>query len=368
MAQSLPNGTKLAGHTVVDQIGRGGFGITYLAKTANGTMVALKEYFPSEYAHRTADLSVHPIPDSQRIYFEGLRAFLSEANTLQSLPQVTGLVQVRSAFEKFGTAYCVMDYIEGEPLSRLVPRVMQRDGHVPEALVRGFVAPICLALEAVHSCGLVHRDVKPANIMIRRSDNAPVLIDFGAARGADQKPSNMSMLTQKYAPVELFPSKGGRRGAAMQEGPWSDVFSLSVMLYEMMAQEVPTDAQSRFVQTRQGRPDPLRPLTETIARRGLPNYSDRLMAAVDQGCALMPANRPQTARDLARAMGVDLGTSPRAARPAVGASASAPRAPAATQETPERTDGPSAQGSALPMVFIILGIALVAVFLGARNL
>lgn len=373
MAQSLPNGTRLAGHTILDQIGRGGFGITYRATAANGAVVALKEYFPADYAHRSDDLMVHPAPDSQRIYFEGLRAFLSEANTLKSLPQVIGLVQVRAAFEKFGTAYCVMDYIEGEPLSRLVPRVIQRDRHVPEALVLGFVAPICLALEAVHSCRLVHRDVKPANIMIRRADNAPVLIDFGAARSAGQKPSAMSMLTQKYAPIELFPAHAGRRGGGMQEGAWSDVFSLSVMLYEMMAQEAPPDAQTRLLQTRQGRPDPVRPLAEVVARRGLPAYSEQLTRAIDQGCALLPEVRPQTARELARALGVDLG--PVAVRRPVSPSPAtqpgpgrAPGGPGGAPVAPGGGADEARQRSVIAMVVIILGIAILAVALGASNM
>jgi serine/threonine protein kinase len=369
MAQSLPNGTQLAGYTVLDQIGRGGFGITYRATAANGAVVALKEYFPVDYAHRSDELMVHPAPDSNRIYFEGLRAFLSEANTLKSLPQVAGLVQVRAAFEKFGTAYCVMDYIEGEPLSRLVPRVIQRDGHVPEALVLDFVAPICLALEAVHSCHLVHRDVKPANIMIRRADNAPVLIDFGAARSAGQKPTAMSMLTLKYAPIELFPAHAARRGAGMQEGAWTDVFSLSVMLYEMMAQEAPPDAQTRLVQTRQGRADPLRPLAEMAARRGLPAYSEQLMRAIDVGCALRPELRPQTARELARTLGVDLGSvavrRPMQPSPLVhagaGRAAGAPVAPSGNADD-------ARQRSVIAMLVIILGIAILAVVLGASNM
>ena len=169
----LPPGTKLAGFTIIDEIARGGFGITYRATDSTGTVVALKEYFPAELAERAGDLMVQPRPDQRRLYFEGLRAFLSEANTLKSLPQKLGLVRVRSAFEKFGTAYCAMEYIEGEPLSRLVPRVQHRHGHVPEDLLRDLIGPICLALEAVHSCGLVHRDVKPANLFLaQRAEQA----------------------------------------------------------------------------------------------------------------------------------------------------------------------------------------------------
>lgn len=361
MAQPLPSGTKLAGFTIIDQIGRGGFGITYRANTLGGSVIALKEYFPADFALRSSNLAVHASPENQRIYSEGLRAFLSEANTLKSLPQQAGLVQVRAAFEKFGTAYCAMDYIEGEPLSRLVPRVVNRDGHVPEALLRSFAVPICLALETVHSCNLVHRDVKPANVMIRRDDNTPVLIDFGAARIAGQKTHSMSMFTQKYAPIELFPVSVGRRLPAMEEGPWSDIYSLSVMLYEMMVQETLPDAQTRMAQVRQGRPDPLLPLARVLERRGLlQRYSSGLMAAVDHGCALMPADRPASARQFARSMGLELGPVLKVvSRPA-----------GARRDVSERQVLPveRGQGGGMVMVIIIVGIAMMAIAIGASNL
>ncbi|OYU17402.1 MAG: serine/threonine protein kinase [Rhodobacteraceae bacterium PARR1] len=361
----LPNGTKLAGFTIIDEIARGGFGITYRATASNGAVVALKEYFPAELAQRAGDLAVQPQPDQRRLYFEGLRAFLSEANTLKSLPQRVGLVQVRAAFEKFGTAYCAMDYIEGEPLSRLVPRVQQRHGHIPENLLRDLIGPICLALEAVHSCRLVHRDVKPANVMLRLSDQTPVLIDFGAARPTGQKASSLSMITQRYAPIELFPAGTPGLPSGLAEGPWSDIYSFCVMIYEMMTQETPPNAKTRIAQVQKHQPDPLLPLAEALARLNLSDrYSPALVAAVESGCALMPDKRPRSARDLAQMIGIDL-VEPR------------PRGPAGVQAPPPVQDGVKDAGkdtgkdtgvfSTVAMALLILGIAAAVVALSTYN-
>lgn len=358
MELPLPNGTKLAGFTIIDEIARGGFGITYRATDSNGTIIALKEYFPAELARRASDLTVQPQPDQRRLYFEGLRAFLSEANTLKSLPQKVGLVQVRAAFEKFGTAYCAMDYIEGEPLSRLVPRVQHRHGHVPENLLRDLIGPICLALDTVHSCRLVHRDVKPANVMLRMSDQTPVLIDFGAARPTGQKASSLSMITQRYAPIELFPAGTPGLPSGLAEGPWSDIYSFCVMIYEMMTQETPPNAKTRIAYVQKHQPDPLLPLGEALARRNLSDrYSPALVAAVESGCALMPDKRPRSARDLAQMIGIDL-VEPR------------PRGFLGLQ-TPSAPQGPSKEdagsSSTVAMVLLILGIAAAVVALSTYN-
>ncbi|ABN78945.1 serine/threonine protein kinase [Cereibacter sphaeroides] len=307
----LPNGTRIAGHVITDQIGRGGFGITYRANVLEtGATVALKEYFPCDMAHRDAQGFVRPLPRAERMYEEGLRAFITEANILKALPQQAGLVRVRGAFEKFGTAYCAMDFIEGEPLSRLAQATLQRTGFIAEDLLRSFLAPICLALETVHSTNLVHRDVKPANIMISRRDQQPILIDFGAARPSGQRGS-LAMFTRSYAPVELFPRAQVRSAQPLDEGPWSDIYSLSVMLYEMATRQLPPNAPDRAAAVAAGAPDPYVPLTALLAQRRLRgSYSPAFASAVDAGCALWPEARPRTVRQFAYMAGVEMGSAP----------------------------------------------------------
>lgn len=372
----LQNGTKLGGLVIIDQIGRGGFGITYKARPiGGGLVVALKEYFPADMAIRAADGTISPKAASQRLFFEGLKAFLNEANTLKTLPQQHGLVRVRSAFEKFSTAYCVMDYIEGEPLNKLVTPMIQQVGHVPPQLLLDLVGPVCAALEAVHGIGLVHRDVKPANIMIRRDDQSPVLIDFGAARPSGQRVGNLSMFTQKYAPLELFPPSQTRIKAKFDEGPWSDVYSLAILIYEIMAQVPPPDARERAHAVASGRPDPLMPLSDALARRGTRGvYSDPLVMAVQAGCALLPKDRTRSARAFAGQIGASIPHNPRpvalvaAKDPWSGSTA---RTPSGTANGPSGNgqEGGGQAGGGWKMVALILLIAGGAVALGllSRN-
>jgi len=234
MSFTLPIGFRMGGMTLGACLGQGGFGITYLAQLDDTDMtLAVKEYFPSDFATRDANLNVVPDHQNRDLFDMGMQAFLSEANILRTLPRQPGLVRVRGAFERLGTAYCVMEYIEGDPMDRMLPRVIRARGHVPEPLIEQFVSSISAALGVVHAKGLIHRDVKPANVMIRR-DGQPVLIDFGAARPYGRRQNDPAMYTRKYAPLELFPLEQLPKRMLLREGPWSDIFSLSVMLYEML--------------------------------------------------------------------------------------------------------------------------------------
>jgi len=242
MSFTLPIGFRMGGMTLGACLGQGGFGITYLAQLDDTDMtLAVKEYFPSDFATRDANLNVVPDHQNRDLFDMGMQAFLSEANILRTLPRQPGLVRVRGAFERLGTAYCVMEYIEGDPMDRMLPRVIRARGHVPEPLIEQFVSSISAALGVVHAKGLIHRDVKPANVMIRR-DGQPVLIDFGAARPYGRRQNDPAMYTRKYAPLELFPLEQLPKRMLLREGPWSDIFSLSVMLYEMLTR--PADAYS----------------------------------------------------------------------------------------------------------------------------
>ncbi|GFE64088.1 serine/threonine protein kinase [Litoreibacter roseus] len=296
MSTALPKGFVIGGMTLGAPLGNGGFGITYLARdNKTKQKLALKEYFPAEFADRTSDMRVVAKPEWRKLFDMGLDAFLSEANILKTLPRQPGLVRVRGAFAKMETAYCVMEYIEGDPMDKMIPRVVQQYGSVPEGLIEQFVVSITQALSAVHSKKLIHRDVKPGNVMIRR-DGQPVLIDFGAARPYGKAAGDALMFTRKYAAIEQFPSEGLRLRRRLREGPWSDLYSLSVMLYEMVARRVPPDAMTRMEAVQQGKKDPYVPVAAMLQRnKTRDKYSDRLLEMIDFGCALLPENRPANA-------------------------------------------------------------------------
>ena len=174
---ALPVGYRLRDYRIVDVLGVGGFGITYLAHDDTlERRVAIKEYLPNEFAVRDGT-TVHPKSTTDREDFEwGLQRFLDEARTLARFRH-PNLVRVVTYFEANRTAYIVMDYEEGEPLDRL----LARHGWLTEAQLKRVLLPIIDGLRAVHAAGFLHRDIKPSNVFVRRSDETPLLLDFGAA-------------------------------------------------------------------------------------------------------------------------------------------------------------------------------------------
>ncbi|GHG98459.1 serine/threonine protein kinase [Pseudodonghicola xiamenensis] len=300
MSENLAAGTMIGGFVLGEAIGQGGFGITYLATLPGRSgRFAIKEYFPSDTARRIAGggVAALPTPAARRLFDMGLRAFLEEAYILRDLPRQPGLVRVRSAFEKHGTAYCVMDFVGGDPLDRVVARLIRARGHIPEPLILDLIATLCRALGAVHAAGFLHRDIKPANVMIDPR-GMPVLIDFGAARArGDTGRGAGSMLSRTYAAPEQFPVSLRRRFVGLKEGPWTDLYALSVMIYEIITRAAPPNALVRMQAMAETRADPYVPIRSALKRnRVAVGYSDRLLELIDCGCALWPAERPQSAR------------------------------------------------------------------------
>lgn len=307
MSAHLPRGETFAGYVLGDVLGQGGFGITYQSRNReSGERFAIKEYFPADYASRGPKNAVVPTSEGRQLFHMGLEAFLQEANMLRDLPQQQGLMRVRAAFRKHGTAYCVMEYIHGDPLDRMMTRMIEARGSVPQDLVKKFLQSMLGALDAVHKVGIVHRDMKPANVMIRK-DGQPILIDFGAARLMGKSSGLASMFTRKYAAIEQFPPEKTGLAGGVHEGPWSDLFALSVILYEMVSQSLPPNAEERWKDKRATGRDPYVPVRQNLIRnRVQAQYDDVLLNAIDMGCQLLPRDRIQAARDYARISGIDL--------------------------------------------------------------
>src|SRR5262249_15962459 len=163
-------------------LGVGGFGIVYKGRGAYfNELVAIKEYFPSAISDRIDGETVKPTDSaSQDIYALGLKKFVEEAKILWQLshPQRhPNIANVRSLFEVHGTAYMVMDFEEGVSLSDLLKSGRKFD----EVELLAIVRPIAEGLDRAHQAGVVHRDIKPPNILIDAAGR-PVLIDFGSAR------------------------------------------------------------------------------------------------------------------------------------------------------------------------------------------
>ena len=282
---ALPPGTRFEEYRLDAVLGAGGFGITYRAYDAHLDMfVAIKEYLPGEFAARTEASTVVPKSNTDaEDYHWGLTRFLDEARTLARFKH-PHLNQVYRFFESNGTAYMVLEYIQGETLADRLTRERQ----LPEESLQRLLEEILSGLEVMHAAGYVHRDIKPGNLMLREEDGSAVVLDFGAARqavGQRSKPIT-SILTPGYAPIEQYDSK------ADDVGPWSDIYALGMVAYRCISglgdSELP-DAVTRGRTQRKGQID----LTPAI-EAGEGRYNPKLLEAIDWAMAVDEGDRPQS--------------------------------------------------------------------------
>ena len=236
--RELPIFTILAGRYLLGKrIGVGGFGITYLAMDlAEERVTAIKEFFPASLASREG-LEVAALPGEEGRYFrEALRSFRKEADLLSRFADVPGIVSYRDYVTENGTAYLVMDYIEGTNLRRYM-RETGKTFTQEEAL--GLMRPILLAVDAMHQKNVLHRDISPENLILK-PDGTLTLIDFGAARefSLDEEENLTVILKHGYAPEEQYHS-GSR------QGPWTDLYACCAVLYQMVSGIQPQDAAAR---------------------------------------------------------------------------------------------------------------------------
>lgn len=277
-ASALPAGTELAGNFRIERVlGAGGFGITYLAQDlALKEQVTIKEYFPNGFAAREADGSACPrTAGCAEDYRWGLDRFLAEAQTLARFKH-PNIVRVRYFFAANSTGYMVLDFEEGQSFKAWLKNL----GRAPrQNEIDGIVAPLLDALDTIHKEDFLHRDIAPDNIIIRKN-GAPVLIDFGSARGeiASHSRTVSALVKPGYSPYEQYAER------TSGQGPWTDIYALAATLYHAVTGTRPPDAPSRLAGS------PLLPAHEAA----LSAYRPRFLAAIDRALALEPAARPQT--------------------------------------------------------------------------
>lgn len=293
----LPSGYDLEEYRIESVLGRGGFGVTYLARdTQLEQRVAIKEYFPGRFAQRDPDRTIRPntAEAAEEIFRRFLKSFLNEARTLAKLSH-PNIVRVRRYFPKHGTAYMVMDYEDGTSLAHAA-----NPGAVDEHWIRGLLPPLLDALEAVHKAQFLHRDLKPANILIRK-DGSPLLLDFGSARPVEEAGNLTAVFTPRYGAFEQYTE--GRT-----EGPWTDIRGLAAVLYWLVVGVPPIDDQQRYEAAEGGElrpcdPDPLESAQKTCAGRCNAN----LLKAIDWGLRLRESARPQSVSEWRRGRGEEVG-------------------------------------------------------------
>lgn len=285
-SNTLPSGYKLECYQIQNVLGVGGFGITYKAKDLSlGCDVAIKEYFPASFAVRAADTySVNSKSnDDKEIYNNGLNRFLDEARILAQFKS-RSIVHVNRFIEANGTAYIIMDYEEGVPLSRYLLKAKRLSEHE----VASVAVPILEGLNSVHESQYLHRDIKPSNIYLRKKGR-PVLIDFGSARQSLDINGNAAtgFVTHGYAPFEQY-------NTFDEQGPWTDLYGLGATLYRCIMGKAPIDALERLASIQAEAPDPLTPLILEKPE----NYGLDILSCIDWMLSFRIENRPQCVADI----------------------------------------------------------------------
>ena len=234
----LPPGTVLMGRYLVGRaLGEGGFGITYLGRDLRLELrVAIKEYFPTAWVCRRPDTSpgVSVYTGAGPDYEKGRSRFLFEARTMARMEKQPEIVGVRDFFEANGTAYIVMEYLDGTTFKELV----RRRGRIPARELLDMIEPVFSALSAMHAAGLIHRDISPDNLMLER--DSVRLLDFGCARESALGEETVTItLKHGYAPIEQYQHKG--------QGPWTDVYALAATIYYCLTGRTPPQALDRLM-------------------------------------------------------------------------------------------------------------------------
>jgi serine/threonine protein kinase len=237
----LPKGTELHNRYIIANVlGHGGFGITYAAhdKVLN-VMVAVKEYLPRQLATRAEGGTKVSIftGEARQQYDYGLRKFLEEAQSVARFANHPNVVSARDYFEANGTAYMVMEYVEGVTLKEYLGK---KGGRISYEEAKGIMMPVMDALREVHQAGMLHRDISPDNIYITTSAQVKIL-DFGAARyfAGEQSKSLSVILKSGYAPEEQYRSSG-------KQGAWTDVYAVGATIYKALTGQTPPDALDRM--------------------------------------------------------------------------------------------------------------------------
>ena len=264
----LPQRTMLSDrYLIYKSLGEGGFGITYLAWDVScGLKVAIKEYYPSGYVNRVprSNQVIINAKQNQAASNRGLKRFIDEAKTLAKIKNLPGIVSVRDFFSANGTAYIVMEYLDGISLKKYLQR---KGGKVPCDEILTILRPVMDSLVSVHKLGLIHRDISPDNIIITKN-NEVKLIDFGAAKQSNLDGKSLSIvLKQGFAPEEQYRAHG-------EQGPWTDIYALGVTIYYAVTGALPPESIQRL-------------------------YKDTIMRPSEKGAVISPTQESALMKSLA---------------------------------------------------------------------
>ena len=277
----LKEGTVLDDRYVIGGLlGEGGFGITYAAEhIRTHAKAAVKEFYCPDFMTRSVSESDEPRLTDERAgerFQREKERFLKEARTLRDFADCPGIVHVLECFEANGTAYIIMELLDGVTLKEHVGR----NGRMEAETVMRKVIPLLRTLGVIHRSGLIHRDISPDNIMMRE-DGTLTLMDFGAAREfSTQTVSHSLIYKDGFAPKEQFDRRG-------KLGPFTDLYSLCATLYFCVTGKAPEDAIQRVLY------DELK--SPSLLGVDIPKEAE---AVIMKGLSMRPGDRWQSAGEM----------------------------------------------------------------------
>lgn len=323
----LPRDANVGGYRIVSVVSAGGFGILYRAEAlgrrtkaverqlgperiavpgSEGVVVALKEFFPFQLAHREGSNVVTGTDVNRRIYDLALQKFVTESQRLILLFDHPTIVRGLELFAHNNTYYFAMEYIEGETLTSWLERHLRETGQPPsEAELKTVLEPLLDALKTVHDNEQMHRDIKPDNIMLRKNGQ-PVLIDFGlVGEGLNKaREGTLQALTPGYAPPEQLGLRGtmhqGSYVDLTKQGAYSDIYALAAVVLRSITNSSPPDADERLRTSDSGNTDPVVATLQSLPRG---RYSEIFLGGLRDALELNPAKRPQSMDVFAERLG-----------------------------------------------------------------
>lgn len=278
MTHLFPETTLKGGtYRITRFISSGGFGCTYEAEHLMlGAHVAIKEFFVKDFCNRNESTGAVEVGtySKEEIVSKLKKKFIEEARVLFRFNH-PGIVHVIDVFEENGTAYYVMDYINGCSLHD----VLVRKGVLSEQEAVYYILQIADALEYVHNQNRLHLDIKPGNVMVN-ADNHVILIDFGLSKHYDDESgeNTSTMLganTPGYAPIEQITQ------SLKMFSPATDIYALGATLYKLLTGITPPSSAMLMSEDFQ-----LSPLPSSV--------SESVKLAVSQAMQMKRKDRPQT--------------------------------------------------------------------------
>ncbi|MBL6986140.1 MAG: serine/threonine protein kinase [Methylobacter sp.] len=280
----LQTGTIIDQYVIERELAHGGFSSVYLARqTADQIQVAIKEYLPRKFAHRTwSNAVVANSEETESLFRRGRVLFFEEAKVLSTLKH-PNIVEVIGFFKANSTVYMVMTYDYGVTLDKLLSNKIVP---ISEDFLLSLFNTLLAGVGHIHSQQYIHLDIKPSNILVRPGNDA-LLLDFGAIQSFPKShlSKQSKVLTRGYSPIE-------QHDLSAQLGPWTDIYAVGASMRNCLDNKTPVSALDR------ARQDTLIPAVKALKRK-FPEY---LLKAIDWAMELQPENRPQTVDELLKAL------------------------------------------------------------------